>query len=291
MSETDAKQIVGISLLVAAMILQIVCLLLTRILVKLEYGGYIAVMRTWLFLSSTMENVFNIILHVRYTYLQSYDEPDTCIVLRFLTSFCSTFTTMWMLAISAFYLVMTIKPEKCFTSLMRFLTYCVALTWTFGSCLFYLVLAFLLEAVYKVKYIKYSCWQDISNTLHMFNCYGNEIIPFLVTAVIIVSARYRISTHYRTMSLFTRTSDYHVDVIQLRRTIYHYIFLIGLLFIYYIGLYIRFVFDKRGSDVVLMAMQCGRGVAIAVTVCLLDNDVLSVILRRPFSIPRVILAN
>ncbi|KAH3768283.1 hypothetical protein DPMN_169495 [Dreissena polymorpha] len=287
MYQTDAKQIVGISLLVAAMILQIVCILLTRILIKLEYGGYMAVMRTWLFLSSTMEHVFYIIFHVNYTYIKSGDEqPDTCILMRFLMSFCSTFTTMWILTIAAFYLVMPIKPEKCLSSIVRFLTHCVALTWTFVSCLLYLVIAFRLKADNALEYI-HSCWNDISNTLHFYNCYGNEIIPFLVTAFILVNARFRISTHKRTMS--SRMPEYHVNVTQLRRTINRYIVLIVFLFIYYIGLYIRFVFDKRGSDLVMMAMQCGRSVAIAVTVCLLDKDVLALIFRRPFSTPMLLL--
>ena len=118
---TYEEIIAGLTLLAFSAALQLVCLLLMRVLVKLKHGGHVSTLRTWLYLASALEQVSFIIFHIKYHfYTADLHESESCIVIRFLQSFSSTFTTMWLLVISCFYFMITIKPEKCFTFHSRF---------------------------------------------------------------------------------------------------------------------------------------------------------------------------
>lgn len=278
--EENEGAIIGITVLGFAAVLQLVSLLLMRVLVKLKQGGHISTMRTWLYLGTALEQSSFIVFHVKYNFFNpDFEMPDTCIVLRFLQAFCSTFTAMWMLIIACFYLVLTIKPEKCFTFNSRFLSHCVVWSWSCVSCLMYLVLAFLIKEEQHLDYVE-MCWRDIAGTIHMFNTYGNEVIPLFVAYLFISSARYRISGQKARLETFMRHSECNVTFSGLLHGISRYIVLLSFMVVYYVVLVFRFLLNEQGSDLILMLIQASRGILISLLTCLLDGDVLALLRGR-----------
>lgn len=284
--EEFQKAIIGVSILCLSAVLQIVCLFIMRVLVKLKQGGHISTLRTWLYLGSGLEQLSFITFHVNYHFFEiDLDESDSCIVIRFLQSFCSTFTAMWLLVISCFYLILTIKPEKCFTFHSRFLSHCVTWTWTCVTCLMYLVLAFFIKERQHFDYLD-KCWTNIKDTIHMFNTYGNEIIPLFFTFICIAIARYRISSQRIKLENFIRQSECNVTVLGLQSGMNRYFVLLSYTAVYYIVLLFRFLLVNHGSDLLLMIMQASRGISIGVLTCLLDEDVLKLLRRNKNYIPK-----
>jgi len=274
---TYEEIIAGLTLLAFSAALQLVCLLLMRVLVKLKHGGHVSTLRTWLYLASALEQVSFIIFHIKYHfYTADLHESESCIVIRFLQSFSSTFTTMWLLVISCFYFMITIKPEKCFTFHSRFLSHCVTWTWSCVSCLLYLVLAFLVKERQHWGYID-TCWVNIRETIHMYNTYGNELIPLLVSCVFISCARFRISSRLVTLESFMLQSEVSVTISGLLGGMDRYLILHSFTLVYYIVLTFRFLLVDSGSDLVLMVFQASRGLSISMLTCLLDEDIIALL--------------
>lgn len=273
--EENTETIIGLSVLSFSAVLQMMCLLLMRVLVKLKHGGHVSTLRTWLYFASALEQISFISFHVKYHFFNTdLEESDTCIVLRFIQSVCSTFTSMWLLVITCFYFMLTVKPEKCFTFHSRFLSHCVTWTWPCVSCLLYLVLAFLIKEKQHFDYVD-TCWTDISNTVHMYITYGNEIIPLFVSCIFISCARFRIPKRIIHLERFMMHSECSFTISGLLRGIDRYLVLLSYTIVYYIVLTFRFLLVGTGSDVLLMGFQASRGISISLLTCLLDEDVLA----------------
>ncbi|XP_052817459.1 uncharacterized protein LOC128243623 [Mya arenaria] len=288
MSTKDAKPVIGLVVLGFSALSQLVCLFLTRVLVKLKHGDYTSTMKTLLYTSSFLEQISFMVFHIKYQYMNiDFDSTDECTVLRFLSTFFAAFSTMWILCISVFYLVLTIKPQKCFSFHARFLSHCTAWTWTCVSSLMYLVLAFLLRERYMHE-LTHQCWSNIRDTIHMYSTYGNEIIPLMFVIMVSSIARLRISKTRYQLGNFMQNSECNINGSRLVCTLNGYVVLSSLLVLYYILLTFRILLDPRGSDIVLMLFQAGRGYAIAITTCFLDEDVLSLVCKRTFQRPTVV---
>lgn len=274
------RVITGLSLLGLSACLQCLCLFFLRVLTHSKNGGHISTIRMWLHLSAAAEQCTFILFHVKYQLLETdFEVADTCIVLRFLSTVASTLTNMWIFVISSFYLMLTIKPDKCFTFHSRFLSHCVTWMWTLVSSLMYLVISFLIKEDYRLNYI-HTCWDNIPETIHMYLTYGNELIPFVLTAIIISCARCRVPFRQEVLQCFTSHSEYHLDTKHITNTLNCYIILAATLCIYYIGVTFRLLLDDRGSDMTLMIMQSCKGAAIAMMTCFLDHDVMYLVCRR-----------
>lgn len=273
--------IIGLSLLGFSTILQLVCLFLVRILTHTKHGGHISTIRMWLHISAAFEQLSFLAFHTKYHFFDTdLNISDECIVLRFLSSVSSTLTNMWLLVIASFYLMLTIKPAKCFTFHSRFLSHCVTWTWTNVSCLMYLMLSFLLKEEYHHSYYTRYCWDNISNTMHMYLTYGNEFIPFVFTSIFLGCARCRVSIRRELLRCFTEQSEYDIDIKCITHTISRMLILFAFLAIYYSSIVFRILLDEKGSDWILMIMQSGKGIAIATLVCFLSDDIISLVRCR-----------
>jgi hypothetical protein len=281
--EADPGAIVGVLLLAISACLGLVCLFLVRILAHTKHGGHISTIRMWLHMSTCLEQIGFLIFHIKYHFLDTdFKIQESCIVLRFISALASTMTNSWIFVIASFYLMLTIKPAKCFTFHSRFLSHCFTWTWTCVSCLMYLMLSFLLKAEFHMPYIK-SCWESNPRTIHMYLTYGNEFIPLFLSFVFISCARYRIPLKREVLQNFSHHSQYHMNVECITNSINRYVILSSFLLIYYIAITFRILLVINGSDLVLMVLQAGKGIIIGVMTCFFSNDVISLICRHKYT--------
>ena len=287
MHAVDIGVTVGLVLIGLSACVQIVCLFLTRVLVNLHHGGHISTLKMWLYLAAFFEQMSYIVFHIKYNLLSTdFENATPCIILRFMSSFWASQTSMWLLCISAFYLVLTIKPEKCFTFHARFLSHCTTWTWSCVSCLMYLLVSFLVRGDYHLI-VTGRCWNHIANTIHLFCTYGNEFIPHVVIVIINACARMRISKSPHHIGRYVKNSECNVNVHRLVNTINRYLILSSLLVVYYIVILFRLYIDERGSDVILLVSVSSRGLLIALVTCFIDEDVLSLLRGKDYQQPTV----
>ena len=272
--------IIGIFLLTTSACLGLVCIFLVRILAHAKHGGHTSTMRMWLHMSASFEQTTFLVFHIKYNFLKTdFKVQDTCIVLRFLSCLASTMTISWLFVIASFYLMLTIKPSRCFSFHSRFLSHSISWTWTCVSCLMYLMLSFLLQEEFHRPNIQ-SCWHSGSRTIHTYLTYGNEFIPFLISFLFILCARCRIPFKRDILQRFSHQSEYHVNIESITNTINRYVILSSFLMIYYISITFRIFLVDNGSDLFLMAMQSGKGIIIGLITCFFSNDVISLICRQ-----------
>ena len=275
--DKDTSVIIGVILLCISACLELVCLFLVRILAHSKRSGRFSTMRMWLHVSASLEQTAFLVFHIKYHFLKTdFKVQDTCIVLRFISSLASTMTNSWLFVIASFYLMLTIKPSRCFTFHSRFLSHCCTWTWTCVSCLMYLMLAFLLKEEFYIRYI-HSCWKSNPGTIHMFLTYGNEFIPFLLSFLLLSFARYRIPMKREELQRFLHHSQYTINIDCITNTMNRYIILSSCLLFYYILVTFRVLMIDNGSDIILMAMQSGKGIMIGIMTCFVSNDVISLI--------------
>lgn len=282
-TEKNTYAIIGLSLLGLSTCTELFCLFIIRILSHTTRGGHISTIRMWLHVSAAVEQMSYIIFHLKYHFLNTdFDVQDTCFVLRFISALSSTMTSSWILVIASFYLVLTIKPSKCFTFHSRFLSHCVTWTWTLVSCLMYLILSFLLRDEYSAGFT-HSCWNNIPNTIHMYLTYGNELIPFVLAFIFVSCARCRVPFRREMLKFFSQRSKYQVDLKSITSSINRFLILVTLLSVYYISVMFRLCLDGSGSDLILMALQSSKGIIIAILTCFFSNEVISLIRCRDTS--------
>ena len=272
--------IMGMILIILSLIVQLTSLLIMRILSKLKPYRHTVTLRMWLFLATSLDQIAFLVFHIKYHFMETdFKDTGSCIVLRFVGSFTSTFTVMWLSIIAAFYCILTIKPAKCFTFHSRFLSHCVTWTWTCVSCLMYLVMAFLLKEEQHVKYL-YPCWNSINGTIHLYLTYGNEIFGLFLVLIYSICARFRMTSKRERVDFFLQHPQYKDELYGLKSNINILIFLSFVLCVYYVGIVLRYRLETTGSDLYLMALQSFKGLIISVMMCFLDKRVMDLLRCR-----------
>lgn len=272
--EKEHTALIGIIVISISATIQITCLFLVRILAHMKRGkDPTTTLRSWFHMSAALDQISFIIFHVQYNFLQKhFDDADNCVLIRFLSSMTSSMTNMWLLVIASFYLMLTIKPAKCFTFHARFLSHCVTWTWTCVGSLMYLMMSHMLKEEYHGP-VLIACWNKISNTIHMYLTYGNEIIPFVIAFIFIFCAKIRLRTGKFLVQTFSEHSEFKIQADHAKQSTNIVLLLFVLMSVYYISLMTKIQFSDKASDIVIMMIQAYKGFAIAL-VCFIYPDTL-----------------
>ena len=267
----DAGHISGLVCLAISVCFQCVCLFITRVVSRTDTKSRTVVLRMWIHLSAALDQLTFFVFHFKYNIvLTDFDDSSPCVILRFLSSFTSTFLMMWFFVLAGFYMTMTIKPAKCYSFHAQFLSHCTTWVWTCTSCLLYLIMAKLIKTKYSLQFID-NCWNDITGKIHFYSTHGNEVIPFVCAVVFAAMARFRLPKYRHLFLLHTsKEPAILMELANLKVKVNCVLVLCAAFFSYYVALVFRYVVDEQGSDCSLMILQSLKGFAVGILLCICD---------------------
>jgi hypothetical protein len=197
------------------------------------------------------------------------DTEHICKVLRLLVGIGSNFTLAWLVCMSGYYYMLTMKPRKC-SSPKALLVWC---TFGWGVSVLLPVVAFAISGEAKADE-KSSCWNGKLGQIMEIMLLTNSL--FLLLAV----SAFQLGTFCRIRCRWDKIEQLSSECPELLSIGYKLkvCFVAFLLFaITYIIIGVRFFIISAEHDVLDVVLCATRGVVVAVSFCVLDEDVTAVV--------------